>query len=162
MGSIDKLALVSRVLFEQRIIDQRKEIDALCLELFLRDFKRSKFMKRMSLANVIHKKCACSRCEGIFLTNLIIPEEAVHLAECILCPWMEEQIFKCGMVAVSKTGDHSAARGCLTSGLYSDSHFVIDYESGEFYFGERLWGATTTKSPELDKLLRLFGLMCRE
>ena len=161
MCSIDKLALVSRVLFEQRIIEQRNEIEALRLESFWRDFKRSKFMKRMSLANVIHKKCACSRCEGLNLTDLIIPGEAVHPAECILCPWMEEQIIKCGMVAVSKTGDDEI-QWRLNASIRADSHFVIDHESGEFYFGERLWGATTTKSPELDKLVKLVDLMCQE
>ena len=74
---------------------------------------------------------------------------------------MEEQIIKCGMVAVSKTGDDEI-QWHLNASIRADSHFVIDHESGEFYFGERLWGATTTKSPELDKLVKLVDLMCQE
>ncbi len=64
---------------------------------------------------------------------------------------MEEQIAKCDLVAVKKTSDHTVSGFDISA----DCHFAIDHHSGEFYFGKRLWGATTTKSPELLKLVRV-------
>ena len=38
MSSIDKLALTSRLLYDERVIEQRKEIERLKVKLFFRDY----------------------------------------------------------------------------------------------------------------------------
>ena len=73
--SIDRLALVARVLYEQRILDQRQEIETLKLELFKRDHSAVTLHKAVSDA-VIHgnteltiPNCGCINCMKYSLRN---------------------------------------------------------------------------------------------
>ena len=147
--SIDKLAMVSRVLFEQRIIDQRKEIEELKVCLFWRDHNLDQLIDGMKLANKYHIRCTCNGCKRAGRTFELRPEDIEHY-DCIFCPWFEEQIAKCGMVV---RGPNSNER-CH---IYEYDH-PVQWGFYHFTYGDLLRDAPTI-GPEYLKLHKLMQIL---
>ena len=169
MASIETLARASKVLFDQRLVDQRKEIEALTkendmlrLELFWKDHDMTNLKNAMALANANHTKCLCSGCVLTKRDAHVDPDEGVHTSTCVFTPWFEELIAHCEMVTVtcnrqSKNPQQQAVSFLSRNDcIEADSHFVFFPSPGPgliaFMFGERLWKTTTTNDPELFKL----------
>ena len=62
MQHIDRLALVSKVLLDQRFLDLRNEVESLKLELFWTKYHGGKFGKAIQCANKFGPACACQDC----------------------------------------------------------------------------------------------------
>jgi hypothetical protein len=164
MSSIDKLSVVSQLLYDERIIEQRQEIERLRLQLFWKDHDMKRLTELMAIANGNHTKCACDVCGLKGRIKHVEPESAVRGEKCLFGPWFNAQLVECGLVAVGSTrfdqhpaiNHRSLHRG---SCVEVDCHFTFcpadeDVWLG-FFFGERLWKATTVDDPELRKLSEL-------
>ncbi len=159
MSSIDKLALVSRLLFEKRIIEQRQEIEELRLELFWKDHNTHALKRAMRVANTNNTSCICVCCSMSQRDRYVNRDEVDRSATCKFAPWFEKQLGRCGLVAVGQTSLHKHSTSYHDSlsrdeCLKVDSHFVVGPTTDwmVFRFGERLWKATTADDPELRKL----------
>jgi uncharacterized small protein (DUF1192 family) len=167
MAFIDKLALVSTFLFEKRIVDQRKEIERLRLELFWKDHSMACFTEAMGVANARVTACICETCAGICRDFDVDRDKAVHTTECKFARWFDETLVECDLLAVEQTSLHRPRVPIppgpwrVLDGLQVDSHFVYQKKGTWicFCFGERALKATTKDDPELRKLARLMKIL---
>ena len=170
---LDRLALVSRVLYDQRVLDLRRENEALRLQLFWKDHSRNHLAHLMIQANRAIPKCACSAC-GV--SGRI--EDGVAASFSPLCafkPWFEARVAACGLntyfVGLPASGAVASpgwGGKYKTTELYdgADAHFHHvdgrDDWGDSWTYGARLWRARDVGDAELLKLRRLFARLERE
>jgi hypothetical protein len=129
MSSIDKVALTCRLLYDERVLEQRKEIEKqrkkierLELQIFFRDYTpdyMKKAMKRMNLWNV---RCKCRDCKK---TGRIGAGDRVDReAACRFGPWLDYVLHERGFVVLRKDEVHfdDIKYSC---GPYHKIHFDI-------------------------------------
>jgi len=166
MQGVERLALVAKVLMDTRLLELKRENEALKLQLFWRDHNPSMLRQAMAVANMVEggPRCACLACivggrcaDGTrgFAPYPVAPEydfqlvmstyDRCHL-RCQFKPWFEAQIREAGMRvgvdAVQDDGQHFSNLG------------RADWNA--FVYGSRLWKASSTGDPELGKLKTLF------
>jgi hypothetical protein len=100
MASIDKLGLTCRLLYDQRVLEQRKEIETLKVKLFFRDYTPDVILKAMSELNWCNTRCKCSGCK---ITGRIFSDDTEdHDATCTFGPWFDNILRERGLVVSRK------------------------------------------------------------
>jgi hypothetical protein len=130
MASIDKLALTCRLLYDQRVLEQRKEVEMLKMKLFFRDFTQKDLKNRMERLNFKNVCCKCSGCNqaGRFLFG-----NAGKEAVCTFIPWFDNVLHERGLVVLRT--DSEVQR--YNAGPYADElGEKLDYFIDEFNFSD--------------------------
>ena len=160
---IDKLALVSRLILDERVLCQRRDIEDLRLQLFWKDHNIERLAILMRSVNTL---CNCINCEFVGINRRSVPRSE----ECKFDGWFQEHVIGCGMtVGVPRSECGSA--GLPASAFHmSHAYFLEDQKvydvDAHFYqqeaiclfwkYGSKLWKATSVDDPELGKLHALF------
>jgi hypothetical protein len=130
MSSIDKLALTCRVLYDQRVLEQRKEIEKLEVKYFFRGYT-PKYMKHsMEYLNYSNIRCKCRGCYTA--ERIIIDEEVDEEAACTFGPWFDNVLQERGLV-VLRHQDHNFE---YCEGPYDDLDRRFDFPNFVFDFND--------------------------
>jgi len=161
MSHIDRLAVVSRILLDERVIELRQENERLKLEVFWRDNSLFRLRRAMAIANCEQMKCMCDGCVIVGRTHSpyedlrVDPNANINI--CRFAPWFYAQLLVHGFVVSDDDSDQSHhtpdSFGPLTRNecFDQDCHFVkLHFDKP--VFGERLWKAKSVNDPELLKL----------
>ena len=97
---LDKLALVSKILLDERVIELRNENEKLRQEFEYfklihagRIYTGSYLISKMELANVENQDCRCNRCPHLNKEEFQGSPEL----ECEFFPWFKTMLTKCGL-----------------------------------------------------------------
>jgi hypothetical protein len=170
MSHIDRLATVSKILQDERVIELRQEVETLKLGIFWRDNSLFRLNEAMKIANAMHVKCWCSFCDLKGPNDMI--EEARPLnftGECRFMPWFHEVLLSHGLVMLEASwpermgGSHIVPRssGPLTKNdcMDVDCHLFQLGSESSYAFGTKLWKAKNVNDPELQKLTKLISVL---
>ena len=149
---VDKLALVSKVLLDQRFLELKQENEQLKLKLFWKEYNTFRLVKLISLANRYGgPNCPCALCTRH--PHVEVP--------CTFTPWFEEKLLACGLTFAP----YGVSGQQHDAGLvYNVDHHLL-YINIEFSvwvaptYGTKLWKATSVSDPELQKLVALFRML---
>jgi hypothetical protein len=172
MAHVDRLAVVSRILLDQRVIDLHREIERLKLEVFWRDNSLFRLNQAMGVANLKHVKCMCFICGMLGRTRLMDEDTETDTRGAMPCkfvPWLDDQLSLLGFIVLKadRHSDHhahvmptSSKPLTMNDCMYSDSHFFkLGPDGSSYAFGERLWMARSSKDPTLQKLAELISML---
>jgi hypothetical protein len=160
---LDRMALISQVLLQPRLLQLRNENEELKLKLFWKDHSQSKLKKLMIESNQFGPQCRCIACA--LSGKMEDGQTPLHgSAACIFKPWFEDLLAKHGLTAVTgvrtdqtPTEPHMSMDGM--HGVYDvDAHFYHP-TSGDWVlwtYGAKLWKAKYVHDAELHKLSALF------
>ena len=170
-GSLDTLAAVSRLMFDQRILDLRKENEALQCEVALLRFGPEEFNVMLAQANdtglteiCTCKACFCAKrfCQEDDPEELVIRFKADETRPCILKEcllWHADRLgLKCEIHREHFDSDSDGEqpepheRDCDLVIVDHDMFWEVDY-------GRRLSADDFHKKPSLPELKSLFELM---
>jgi hypothetical protein len=163
MSHMDRLATVSKILLDERVIELRQEVETLKLEIFWRDNRLFRLNEAMNIANSMHVKCRCFRCLVIRRTSHI--EEVDNTGECRFGAWFDELLLSRGFVVLEDAtgGSRHTVRssGPLTRNECSDfdCHLSKRMPFASYDFGTKLWQAKSVNDPELQKLTKLISTL---
>ena len=156
MSGLDKLAVVSKVLMDQRVIELRQENERLRFESFWRDHSLKKLDKRLRWANSVEKigpRCYCQDCLEVERFGRSIAFFRPWSGPCAFKPWFDRLLAQHEMTFVTLESDDLRPDCSLI-----DAHFVeLDGNWTGKDYGGKLRGAKSADDPELRKLRRLFG-----
>ena len=102
MSSIDKLALTCRLLYDQRVLEQRKEIEMLEVKYFFRGYTYDILKKGTRELNLNNIRCKCRGCKKAGRTRF---GDTVDVeAACTFGPWFDNVLHERGLVVLRKDG----------------------------------------------------------
>ena len=186
MSSIDKLALTSRLLYDERVLEQRKEIELLKVKLFFRDYTHAFLLQAMRQLNYANIKCKCSGCRKAQRTYPVETEDTE--AVCTFGPWFDSVLHGRGLVVLRKdkweeedcdgpyedendkiseefTGAFFFSHGDCHLVEKPDNHSGMEYDPsvrwGEICIGKRLWKVPSIDNPQIRQFERVFGASAR-
>lgn len=164
MDGVECLAMVSKILFDTRLLELRRENEALKLKLFWKDHNPEHLKNLMAWANATTggPSCDCFACaaSGRHDSNLF---DNPKNKKCTFKPWFEqvlqehEMSIACGLPEVPVWLDGSvvdSGNNVLDDGRHFSNFFAQDWY--HWTYGSKLWKATSCRDPELAKLQRLF------
>lgn len=166
LNGVERLAVVSKILFDTRLLELKRENEALKLKLFWKEHNPEELNKAMHLANTANGGCgpACS-CLACAVSGRHESDygEVAEKKPCKFKPWFEQ---------VLREHDMSIARGLPDVPIWvdgsvvdshndvlDDGHHFSNLASQDWFcwtYGSKLWKATSVHDPELAKLERLF------
>jgi hypothetical protein len=165
MSSIDKLALTCRLLYDQRVLEQRKEIEKLEVKLLLKNFTRGQLKKVMADLNSQNIRCKCLGCQS---AGRFYNPDRLDMTEsvCTFGPWFDNFLQECGfgvhcyekgqktfeMIPFTDDDCHmvDGTRGCILT-----SHLV---RWDNIRIGKRLWNAESINDQCIKQFVRVFGV----
>ena len=172
---IDRLATVSKILLDERVIELRQQVETLKLEIFWRDNGLFRLNEAMKIANGIHVKCRCFYCGLKGRTRLMDEDErdirvvGDNTGECKFGPWFDEVLASRGLIMLEagpdrQFGSHHTPRssGPLIKNdcMDFDCHlFKLHPELVGYALGMRFWQAKSLNDPELQKLRMLISML---
>ena len=139
-GQIARLALVSHVLYEREILEQKKEIESLKLKLFWKDY---------SIRN-LQTAIVCEANRHLNKHDPTLDREHWFL-------WVGPMIESFGMEAVLI--DQEPDQRALVPPIDINAHFACRERYYVSHYGAKLWKATSVNDPELRKLKALFDAL---
>jgi hypothetical protein len=161
MDGVERLALVSKILFDVRLLELKRENEALKLKLFWKDHNDKKLNAAMTTANNSHGGPACS-CSACAVSRRYLGESS-ETKPCTFKPWFEQVLEENGMSIARGLPDVPIwVKGSVVDSphdVLDDGHHFSNLESQNWFFwkyGSKLWKATSALDPELMKLERLF------
>ena len=164
--SLDRLALVSKIMLDERVIALRKENELLRLQLFWKNHRKSELQKLMGEANQSRPNCNCLSCA---VSGRLDPESSQTLprgAPCTFKPWFENLLVGCDMTCVTGMGEEESVTQHMScdcgNWVYNvDAHFhnLARDDWVAWVYGAKLWKAQSANDPELLKLKRLFEVL---
>ena len=184
--SIDRLACISRVLMDQRVLDQRKEIEQLQeenrrlhLQLFWKDHELSSLeslMMDLNIATPWSSHCDCYGCcvAGRYPANpIILPPNRMELEPpCQFGLMFEAKLNELGMTFHAKDlkpGESMRDPKVLRietcdprNGVYDEDYHFVNLTGKNWFnifYGKKLWGAKDVNDLEIQKLIKLFKWM---
>jgi hypothetical protein len=162
---IDRLATVSKILLDERVIELRQQVETLKLEIFWRDNGLFRLNEAMKIANGIHVKCRCIYCED----EMDIRVLGDNTGECKFGPWFDEVLASRGLIMLEagpdwRFGSHHTpmSSGPLIKNdcMDFDCHlFKLHPGLVGYAFGMRFWQAKSVNDPELQKLRMLISML---
>lgn len=164
LAHVDRMALVSKILFDVRLLELRRENEALRLQLFWKDHGPSKLNFGMHLANTAEGGPGCRCLSCVVSGRWVGPDtSASDMETCAFKPWFEHVLECHGLVV---------GRGLPADAVWVDGKVIGDHnnvlDDGRHFsnlascdwfcwtYGSLLWKAATVRDPELAKLKRLF------
>jgi hypothetical protein len=170
-GSLDTLAAVSRLMFDQRILDLRKENEALQCQVALLRFGPEEFNVMLAQANdtglteiCTCKACFCSKrfCQEDEPEQLVIRFKTDETQPCILKECLLWHADRLGL----KYEIHREHYDSDSDGEQQEPHerdfdlVIVDHDMfWEVDYGRRLSADDFHKKPSLPELKSLFALM---
>ena len=178
---MDKLALTCRLLYDQRVLEQRKEIEKLQMKHFFRDYTIQNVFKRMKDLNFWNVRCKCSGCKQtgrIFYQDELFGYEDKE-AKCTFVPWFDTVLHERGLVVLHTDADVQE----FNAGPYADElgekleyfideydftdddcHLIENYDPehpdqrwGDICIGKRLWNAGSINHQGIKQFERVFS-----
>ena len=158
MQGVERLSAVCKVLFDERLLELRREhealkqtTDALRLQVFWAQHDDLKLKQHLAWANDSRTgpKCCCNDCywNGRFdLTDSGKP--VVPFIDCKFMPWFEKTIVKFGLT--SSVGNDNAVT----------THFALQ-DDVEIHFARWFLEMPTCAHPDLRKVYNLFAHFAR-
>lgn len=158
--NIDNLALSSKVLYDDRVLNQRKEIESLKLHIFWLENGIRAFKSAMCEFNYTKTKCACITC----MTSGRCSEDDEFISgkgtfNCSFQKPFEELLNQYGLNWSDEWGDPVDDKipdddcgiypKCTTVDAHFDNPGRADWYM--FSFGNKLWKATNVNDVELKK-----------
>lgn len=172
MSAVDRLALVSKVLLDQRFLELKRENEDLKLRLFWVDHSINALKKFMCWANnrASGPRCRCSSCLRAKRSRPSILDGYDDEAEegaCKFGPWFEEILQQHGLSFAVSDGDNACAFCEIDREFYPkpdvNAHFVLIASKhvpatawANWVYGAKVWKAETTQDAELLKVKALF------
>jgi hypothetical protein len=178
LSHTDKLATVSKVLMDQRVLEQRKEIEMLReenkrlqLQLFWRDHEVSVMESLMMDLNAATGECGCNNCRisGRFPAECLNSNPQV---ECSFKALFEGKVAELGMTFHHVENEEewvldrkfTMVKECdPLHVVYNDDFHLVNIISQQpwynFCYGRSLWKAKDVNDPEVQKLAKLFEWM---
>lgn len=161
--SLDKLALVSKIMLDERVVALRQENERLRLHLFWKDHSVSELKEMMMHANRTEPKCHCLACGvggRLYPESRLLPPGST----CTFKPWFENIVAECGMTCVTGVGkEMEPVETHMSCGVRNwvydaDAHFhhLSRDDWMSWQYGAKLWKAESANDPEVLKLKRLF------
>ena len=157
--SLDRMALVSKIMLDQRVIDLRKENDTLRLELFWHTHTPRQLRLEMRRANMLGPiRCSCYHCISACRTDEVMITDMMTSRHdpCAFNAWFYRLLADLGMTYIpdsekEPTTDHDDV----------DAHLLISGDKiwANWVYGARLRKARTMDDPEVNKLKRLFAAL---
>jgi hypothetical protein len=165
---LDRMALISRLLLEPRILALRTENEALKLKLFWKEHNKSDLETLMTACNQNGIQCNCLSCA----ISGRMDEEQTALPRGAVCrfkQWFEEQLAKHGLSSKCGVDEDQEDVGPHIScddgnGVFDvDSHFhhLVRDDWYVWMYGAKLWKAKSVTDPEAVKLQALFYTLSR-
>jgi len=176
MAAVDRLALVSKILLDQRFLELKRENERLTLMLFWRDHGMCTLRKLMSHANNTRPggpRCRCRHCaRAERYWPMYSHGNNDGYEECRFGPWFEQTLQEHGLSFASSGKDSHFARdadresGTMPAG---GVHFLLvpneQAPVASWYkweYGAKLRDAQTTQDPGLLSLTALFQTLGEE
>ena len=169
--SLDRLATVSRVFMDARLLTLRRQNEELRLELFWTVHNVQKLKIAMKEANASGSaravQCNCWKCS---LNGMVDGNNAQNIVDrnktCKLIPWLEAKMTECDLIYDSMPGPHahvdhmsdSSGRVCDVDCHFVEQSFMRGFMCN-FTYGSKLWKARSVDNPELKKLEKFFQLI---
>ena len=101
MDGVERLSIVSKVLFDSRLCELKRENEALWLRVFWLEHSEQQLAERMQRANCSESGpwCSCFACleSGRFHPTYAGPGTDMCGLKCTFKPWFEEIVGRCGM-----------------------------------------------------------------
>ena len=175
MAAVDRLAMVSKILLDQRFLELKRENERLTLMLFWVDHGEDTLRKLMSYAN--NKpggpRCRCRHCASAKRYRPMYSHgNEEYNKECMFGSWFEQKVQEHGLSFASTGKDSHFARdadresGTMPAG---GVHFLLvpneQAPVASWYkweYGAKLRDAQTTQDPGLLKLTALFQSLGEE
>ena len=146
MEGVERLSLVSKVLFDSRLCELKRENEELRMKVFWLEHGMEKLAERMQWGNCSQDgpRCTCFECleSGRFHPVYAGPGTDRCMCGCTFKPWFEERVAQCGM-SVGREGE-------------ADGHF---WHGETWQYGRKLSDVRRSDSPELCKLHALFEVL---
>lgn len=178
MSGVDRLALVSKILLDQRFLELKRENERLTLSLFWVDHSINTLKKLTFRANnrAGGPRCrcrCCTRAKRRWRTELDgYDDEGVDEA-CKFGPWFEKTVQEHGLSFASSGKDDNHFPCDIDREWYpmpdASVHFLLFPSEREpatswctWVYGAKLWKAQTTQDPGLLKLSALFKTLAGE
>jgi hypothetical protein len=166
---LDRMALISQVLLQPRLLALRKENEELKLKLFWKEHCRSKLQELMEACNQAGPKCNCLSCAVAGRKD----EEQDALpwgAECKFKLWFEDKLVEHGLTTLTgvmetqkQMGPHeSCDDGNSVYDVDAHFHHIARDDWFAWMYGAKLWKAARVSDPELQKLSSLFVSLTKE
>ena len=182
MSSIDKLALTCSVLYDQRVLEQRKEIEMLKLKLFFRDYTPKVMRRAMKHLNQVNIRCKCSGCK--LTGRMFIGDTEDKEAACTFGPWLDIVLSERGLVTLRKQvhEDKNFTGPYLDEIGTKSVEFTLDFDFSDedchlvempdqsipqtvdshprwenVYIGRRLWDVKSVNNQGIIQFERVFG-----
>jgi hypothetical protein len=162
MNGVERLAVVSKVLFDTRLLELKRENEALKLKLFWKEHNNKELNVAMARANETDggPQCSCLACavSGRFISN---NGEVAEQKPCTFKPWFE-QVLREHDMSVGHVVDVPRIDGSLVdsdNNVFDDDQHFTNFAGADWRwwtYGSKLWKATSVRDPELAKLERLF------
>ena len=173
MEGVERLSLVAKVLMDTRLLELKRENEALKMQLFWRDHSPSMLNQAMAAANKMPAgpRCVCLACivggrcaDGTrgFAPYPFVHEYDGHLlltqydrchVRCQFKPWFEEKIRAAGMRVETQTAS-SEGDGVRDVGQHFTNLGIGDWNS--WVYGSAVCRATSVENEDLAKLNQLF------
>ena len=170
--SVDRLAVVCRILLDERVCTLRKEVEKLQLELFWKDHDVEALNRAMAYANdgqwVVCECYACLRVRLYWPDDSWIEDKVQAVQQrfpppassCTFKPRFDACIAKHGLTAMYMNGGEFY-QSCMThrneAGFHDvDCHFIMCSTSFRcLSFGRKFYQKSSRNDPELVKLSNL-------
>ena len=155
MEGVERLSLVSKVLFDSRLCELKRENEELRVNVFWLEHSTEKLAERMQRGNCSQDgpRCTCHECleSGRLHPLYAGPGTDRCMWRCTFKPWFEERVTECGMSVGQGEGEPDTHFWHAESGC-SPSRFSWKY-------GRKLSDVRRSDNPELCKLHALFDVL---
>lgn len=157
MDGAERLALVSKVLFDSRLCELKSENEQLRLQVFWLQHSFEQLSQRMQWANCSHNGpwCTCHDCleSGRFHPTYAGPGIDRCVYRCTFKPFFEQLIAQCNMSVGYQIADIHTHFLCLESLWSPRIHWA------SWQYGSKLTSANTSSNTDLAKLKQLFQVL---
>lgn len=157
MASVDALALVSKVLLDRRVLEQRDEIERLKMEIFWLENGYFSFRTVMSDFNRAFTMCGCNACYTSGRCRNIVRDSQQDY--CLFSEAFEKKLSEAGFTfgpvptpALAWTSDEEYVRDIITNGEFHICKF--DRKWTIWSLGKRLKAAKSEADPEIVKYVQ--------
>ena len=165
MDGVERLALVSKILFDTRLIELKRENEALKLKLFWKEHNHEIMNNAMCWANEAPggPRCSCLACVVSGRYEKLDGKDA-EKKPCMFKPWFE-QVLRAHDMSVGHVVDMPRVDGSVVDSgnyVYDDGQHFTNFAGEDWKWwthGSKLWKATSVRDPELAKLERLLHFL---
>ena len=165
MPSIDKLALTCRLLYDERLLEQRKEIEKLEVKLFFKKFTNGYLARAKRRLNWTIR-CKCRGCNAE--KRITYPDLVDYRVACTFGPWLDNVLHERGFVVLQRDAWlYSEEQFENVPFVDDDCHVVEIIDMGypsprweHICIGKRLWTVESINNPLIQIFDRVFGLVC--